>query len=130
MLFLVVKETNYPINGKSMREYSCFLGKNHAMHCACSKDSVFNHSSSGVPRGGQGYLARTELLVMFDPAVTRTGVRFVCRLFTQCALCALHGNAHFVPFGFLRRGLAYFKSNHTLGISEIFFSIFCVCKAL
>lgn len=84
----MVKEVNYPINAKSMRGIHAFLGKIMLCIVLVVRTSVFNHSSSGVPRGRQGYLARTELLVMFDPVVTRTGGACCLQVVhTLCSVC-------------------------------------------
>lgn len=57
---------------KSWGGIHAFLGK-IMLYCDYNKDSVFNFSSSRVPKSRQIYLAWAKLLVAFDFEVTRTG---------------------------------------------------------
>lgn len=97
------------------------------LYCDCNKDSVFNFSSSRVPKSRQIYLAWAKLLVTFDLEVTRTG-RVVfsagCKVIQiVCAVCfTLEGR--FFPTWVSYNRLSLFQVQPYIG--EFFFSNFPV----
>lgn len=81
-----------------------FLGK-IMLYCDCNKDTVFNFSSSRVPKSRQTYLAWAKLVVTFDLEVTRTG-RVVfsagCKVIhIVCPACFTLKGSFFSHLGFL-----------------------------